>query len=54
MKKKSTLYIPPYKVSGEAVNLIAEIAAAIMGNTLMEAQVTAILAGKRVSGPQES
>ena len=75
-------YIPPYKVSGRAMNLIAEIAAAIEryriilegpdgvrlrkinhirtirgttaieGNTLTEEQITAILAGKRVSGPQ--
>ena len=29
MKKKSEPYIPPYKVSGKAMNLIAEIAAAI-------------------------
>ena len=82
MKKKSEPYIPPYKVSGKAMNLIAEIAAAIEryriilegpdgvrlrkinhirtirgttaieGNTLTEEQITAILAGKRVSGPQ--
>ena len=75
-------YIPPYKVSGKAMNLIAEIAAAIEryriilegpdgvrlrrinhvrtirgttaieGNTLTEAQITDILAGKRVAGPQ--
>ena len=75
-------YIPPYKVSGKAMNLIAEIAAAIEryriilegpdgvrlrkinhirtirgttaieGNTLTEEQITAILSGKRVSGPQ--
>ena len=74
--------IPPYKVSGKAMNLIAEIAAAIEryriilegpdgvrlrkinhirtirgttaieGNTLTEEQITAILAGKRVAGPQ--
>ena len=78
----SEKYIPPYKVSGKAMNLIAEIAAAIEryriilegpdgvrlrkinhirtirgttaieGNTLTEEQITAILAGKRVSGPQ--
>ena len=78
----SKKYIPPYKVSGKAMNLIAEIAAAIEryriilegpdgvrlrkinhirtirgttaieGNTLTEEQITAILAGKRVSGPQ--
>lgn len=78
----SEKYIPPYKVSGKAMNLIAEIAAAIEryriilegpdgvrlrkinhirtirgttaieGNTLTEKQITAILAGKRVSGPQ--
>ena len=29
MKKKSEPYIPPYKVSEEAVNLIAEISAAV-------------------------
>ena len=29
MKKKSEPYIPPYKVSGKAMNLIAEIAGAI-------------------------
>ena len=82
MKKKSEPYIPPYKVSGKAMNLIAEIAAAIEryriilegpdgvrlrkinhirtirgttaieGDTLTEEQITAILAGKRVSGPQ--
>lgn len=82
MKKKSEPYIPPYKVSGKAMILIAEIAAAIEryriilegpdgvrlrkinhirtirgttaieGNTLTEEQITAILAGKRVSGPQ--
>ena len=81
MKSKEK-YIPPYKVSGKAMNLIAEIAAAIEryriilegpdgvrlrkinhirtirgttaieGNTLTEEQITAILAGKRVSGPQ--
>ncbi len=75
-------YTPPYTVSGRAMNLIAEIAAAIEryriilegpdgvrlrkinhirtirgttaieGNTLTEAQITAILAGKRVAGPQ--
>ena len=75
-------YVPPYKVSGRAMNLIAEIAAAveryriilegpdgvrlrkinhirtirgttaIEGNTLTEAQITAILAGKRIAGPQ--
>jgi Fic family protein len=75
-------YIPPYKVSGKAMNLIAEIAAAIEryriilegpdgvrlrkinhirtirgttaieGNTLTEEQITAILAGKHVAGPQ--
>ncbi len=75
-------YIPPYKVSGKAMNLIAEIAAAIEryriilegpngvrlrkinhirtirgttaieGNTLTEKQITDILAGKRVVGPQ--
>ena len=79
---KTAPYIPPYKVSGKAMNLIAEIAAAIEryriilegpdgvrlrkinhirtirgttaieGNTLTEEQITAILAGKRVSGPQ--
>ena len=79
---KSNKYIPPYKVSGKAMNLIAEIAAAIEryriilegpegvrlrkinhirtirgttaieGNTLTEAQITAILSGKRVAGPQ--
>ena len=79
---RSEKYIPPYKVSGKAMNLIAEIAAAIEryriilegpdgvrlrkinhirtirgttaieGNTLTEEQITAILAGKRVSGPQ--
>ena len=79
---KTDPYIPPYKVSGKAMNLIAEIAAAIEryriilegpdgvrlrkinhirtirgttaieGNTLTEEQITAILAGKRVSGPQ--
>ncbi len=78
--KKPKAYIPPYKVSGKAMNLIAEIAAAveryriilegpdrvrlrkinhirtihgttaIEGNTLTEEQITAILAGKRVSG----
>lgn len=78
----SPKYIPPYKVSGRAMNLIAEIAAAIEryriifegpdgvrlrkinhirtirgttaieGNTLTEEQVSAVLAGKRVSGPQ--
>ena len=78
----SRKYIPPYKVSGRAMNLIAEIAAAveryriilegpegvrlrkinhirtirgttaIEGNTLTEDQITAILAGKRVAGPQ--
>ncbi|MGN0854314.1 MAG: Fic family protein [Kiritimatiellia bacterium] len=81
MKSKEK-YIPPYKVSGKAMNLIAEIAAAIEryrillegpdgdrlrkinhirtirgttaieGNTLTEEQITDILAGKRVSGPQ--
>lgn len=81
MKSKGK-YIPPYRVSGKAMNLIAEIAAAIEryriilegpdgvrlrkinhirtirgttaieGNTLTEAQITAILAGKRVAGPQ--
>jgi len=81
MKSKGK-YIPPYKVSGKAMNLIAEIAAAIEryriilegpdgvrlrrinhvrtirgttaieGNTLTEAQITDILAGKRVAGPQ--
>ena len=75
-------YIPSYKVSGRAMNLIAEIAAAIEryriilegpngvrlrkinhirtirgttaieGNTLTEAQITDILAGKRIAGPQ--
>ena len=79
---KTDPYIPPYKVSGKAMNLIAEIAAAIEryriilegpdgvrlrkinhirtirgttaieGNTLTEEQITAILAGKRVSGTQ--
>ena len=78
----SEKYIPPYKVSGKAMNLIAEIAAAIEryriilegpdgvrlrkinhirtirgttaieGNTLTEEQITAIIAGKRVVGPQ--
>ena len=78
----SSKYIPMYKVSGRAMNLIAEIAAAIEryriilegpdgvrlrkinhirtirgttaieGNTLTEAQITAILAGKRIAGPQ--
>ncbi len=78
----SEKYIPPYKVSGKAMNLIAEIAAAveryriilegpngvrlrkinhvrtirgttaIEGNTLTEAQITAVLAGKRVAGLQ--
>ncbi len=73
-------YTPPYKVSGKAMNMIAEIAAAveryrillegpdgvrlrrvnhirtirgttaIEGNTLTEEQITAILAGKRVTG----
>ena len=82
MKKKSEPYIPPYKVSGKAMNLIAEIAGAIEryrvilegpygvrlrkinhirtirgttaieGNTLTEEQIAAILAGKRVAGPQ--
>lgn len=81
MKSKGK-YIPPYRVSGKAMNLIAEIAAAIEryriilegpdgvrlrkinhirtirgttaieGNTLTEAQITDILAGKRVAGPQ--
>ena len=81
MKSKEK-YIPPYKVSGRAMNLIAEIAAAIEryriilegpdgvrlrrlnhirtirgttaieGNTLTEDQITDILAGKRVVGPQ--
>lgn len=75
-------YVPPYKVSGRAMNLIAEIAAAveryriilegpggvrlrrinhvrtirgttaIEGNTLTEDQITDILAGRRVAGPQ--
>ena len=75
-------YIPSYKVSGRAMNLIAEIAAAIEryriilegpdgvrlrkinhirtirgttaieGNTLTEAQITDILAGKRIAGLQ--
>lgn len=78
----SERYIPQYKVSGKAMNLIAEIAAAIEryriilegpdgvrlrkinhvrtirgttaieGNTLTEEQITAILAGKHVAGPQ--
>ena len=78
----SRKYSPPYKVSGKAMNLIAEIAAAIEryriilegpdgvrlrkinhirtlrgttaieGNTLTEAQITDILAGKRIAGPQ--
>ena len=78
----SEKYIPPYKVSGKAMNLIAEIAAAIEryriilegpdgvrlrkinhirtirgttaieGNTLTEKQITDILSGKRVVGPQ--
>ena len=78
----SERYIPQYKVSGRAMNLIAEIAAAIEryriilegpdgvrlrkinhvrtirgttaieGNTLTEEQITAILAGKHVAGPQ--
>ena len=81
MKSKEK-YIPPYRVSGKAMNLIAEIAAAIEryriilegpdgvrlrrinhvrtirgttaieGNTLTEAQITDILAGKHVAGPQ--
>lgn len=81
MKPKGK-YIPPYKVSGKAMNMIADIAAAveryrilldgpdgvrlrkinhirtirgttaIEGNTLTEAQITAVLAGKRVAGPQ--
>lgn len=76
-------YIPPYKVSEEAVNLIAEISAAverfdieisgvkgvrlrktnriktihgstaIEGNTLTEAQVTAVLDGKAVVAPKK-
>ncbi|MBO4311531.1 MAG: Fic family protein [Desulfovibrionaceae bacterium] len=75
-------YIPPYTVSGKAMNLIAEIAAAveryrillegpdgvrlrrinhirtirgttaIEGNTLTEEQITAVLAGRHVAGPQ--
>lgn len=80
----SGTYVPPYKVSGRAMNLIAEIAAAveryriilegpdgvrlrkvnhirtirgttaIEGNTLTEAQITDILAGRRVAGlPRE-
>lgn len=78
----SEKYIPPYRVSGKAMNLIAEIAAAveryriilegqngvrlrkinhvrtirgttaIEGNTLTEAQITAVLAGKHVAGLQ--
>ena len=81
-KMSSRKYIPPYKVSGKAMNMIAEIAAAIEryriilegpdgvrlrkinhirtirgttaieGNTLTEAQITDILLGKRVVGPQ--
>ena len=80
--KTEGMYIPPYKVSGRAMNLIAEIAAAIEryriilegpdgvrlrrlnhirtirgttaieGNTLTEDQITDILVGKRVVGPQ--
>ena len=76
----SRKYIPPYKVSGKAMNLIAEIAAAIEryriilegpdgvrlrkinhirtirgttaieGNTLTEAQITAILAASACRG----
>lgn len=75
-------YEPVYTVSGKAMNLIAEIAAAIEryriilegpdgvrlrkinhirtlrgttaieGNTLTEAQITALLAGKKVKGPR--
>ena len=81
-KMSSRKYSPPYKVSGKAMNMIAEIAAAIEryriilegpdgvrlrkinhirtirgttaieGNTLTEAQITDILLGKRVVGPQ--
>ena len=77
----SAPYVPPYKVSGRAMNLIAEIAAAVEryriilegpdgvrlrrvnhvrtirgttaleGNTLTEAQITDILAGRHVAGP---
>ena len=80
MPSDKDTYIPPYTVSGRAMNLIAEIAAAveryriilegpdgvrlrrinhirtirgttaIEGNTLTEDQITALLAGKRVSG----